>query len=143
MESLKQLEIDQVRINLDSLETYIEQLQNCKQDIDKYESYINNGDKERVVLASVKDISSTTQSINNSYKLKLNKNNKYCDDLDARIRSLINDINIKTYHIESVFGKSDGKRKAPLVNTGYVPELEDVYLNYRSQEFRLISEKIK
>lgn len=133
---LKQTEIDMAKLNLESLEGYVEQLQNYKQSIDKFDK---ENDLDRIPQVVVEEIDNGTQKIFNSYKLKLNKNNSNCEVLDTEIAKHIRLIEEKVYDVKKKLGYTDNQMRDMLVYTGYSPELEEAYLLYKVEEIELLS----
>lgn len=86
----------------------------------------------------------STQNIFNTIRTKLDDNNKYSDEL---YESFENEIDITLTRIENIRKQAESEdddriSKVPLVNTGYIPKLEDDFMRYKSEELNLMLKKL-
>lgn len=80
----------------------------------------------------------TINKVYNSIQLKLDNNNIYADQLSNTIDYLCNDFR-EEYYAHNSTSLEDNESK-PLPNTGDMPNLEELYLNYYNYELNILSD---
>lgn len=128
-------EYDKAFSNLDIIESHIIDLQNLKQVVDQY-----NVDSEQKDLD---DLSESVMKVDNSIEIYLNRENIFYNVLIDEIDWQINYIEKKIATIRKIQSTSRNQPVITPPSTGYIPHLEEKFMNYKYEEMKLIKEKIK
>lgn len=140
LSQIRSYQIDETKLNLDLLNSFVIDLQNSKQHLDMILHSSNYNDYKK----ELEEMEDSTQNIFNTVRTKLDDNNKYSDEL---YKSFENEIDIILTRIENIRKQAESEdneriRKGPLVNTGYIPKLEDDFMRYKSEELNLMLKKL-
>lgn len=144
LSQIRSYDIEETKLNLDLLNSFVIDLQNSQQYIDKILESSNNLNYNSTKLD---EIEGSTQNIFNSIRTKLDNENKYSNELDESFTYEIDGVlkgieNIRK--LKELYESENGKnvRRGPLVKTGYTPKLEDIFIKYKNEELNLMINKL-
>lgn len=140
LSQIRSYQIEETKLNLDLLNSFVIDLQNSRQHLDMILHSSNYNDYKK----ELEEMEDSTQNIFNTIRTKLDDNNKYSDEL---YESFENEIDITLTRIENIRKQAESEdddriSKVPLVNTGYIPKLEDDFMRYKSEELNLMLKKL-
>ena len=143
LSQIRAYNIEETKLNLELLNSFVIDLQNSKQYVDR----ILESSQLNFSPSRLDEVEESTQNIFNSIRTKLDDENKYSKELEDLFTLEIDKVqnSIKNIRYLKELAESENKKKvvkSPLVNTGYIPLLEDTFRKYKNEELNIMLSKL-